>query len=287
MSAYTATPTGDYGLTLGEGPMWDPVRREVSVVDIFERVVYRFAVVDGGLREVAQIHTQAEVGAALPLDDGRLLTCERNGVFLHGPQDSREKVCDLPVTGPDFRPNDAKIGPDGHLWMGVMDDGATEGRASLWRVSARGHSQCLLSGLTIPNGMDWWGDEFWFVNGPDETIGHYRFDDRGVEKTRQSIATRGTPDGLTIDSEGLIWLALWGEGRVDRFNQTGEIVDWVAVASPHSTSVAFIGEALDTVVITSAQFAMAPEALQSTPHAGDIFLCPVEATGRLPHRRFR
>lgn len=286
MTDYVSVPSGRYGLTLGEGPLWNPGTGELSIIDIFDKTVYRFEVRGTELTEVGSFRTEGDVGAALPLEDGHFLTCERGGVFVRDIDGTGHRVADLPVSGSDMRFNDGKLGPDGHLWVGVMDDEATEGRGSLWRISAHGDAQCLLDGLTIPNGMDWWGDEFWFVNGPTEEIRCYRFDSRGIEPTDRRITTRGTPDGLVIDTEGFLWLALWGEGRVDRYRPDGAVLDTVSVASPHSTSLSFAGDDLTTLVMTSARFAMSDEALAATPHAGDLFTVSVEATGRLPNRRF-
>lgn len=287
MTDYLSTPTNHYNLTLGEGPTWNPLTHQVSVVDIFDNTVYTMSLSDTGLVDAGQFHTDSNVGAALPLSDGSMVTCERGGIFLNGLSGVREKVCELPVAGREFRANDAKIGPDGHLWVGVMDDDATEGRGSLWRIARNGHSQCLLEGLTIPNGMDWWGDEFWFVNGPTEVISCYRFDQTGLEGTPEIIATRGTPDGLVIDSDGTFWLALWGQGRVDHFDRHGQILDTVKVDSPHSTSLTFAGEDRHTLVITSARLGMSDEALAGFPHAGDIFTARVDSVGRQAHQEFR
>ena len=88
---------------------------------------------------------------------------------------------------------DGKLGPDGKLWVGVMDYAATEGRGSLWRVGRDGSAQQLLEGLTIPNGLDWWQDEFWFVNGPAEHIHCYQWDESGLTPTPHRFDTTAHP----------------------------------------------------------------------------------------------
>jgi hypothetical protein len=103
-----------------------------------------------------------------------------------------------------------------------MDYDASAGRGSLWRIGRNGQYQMLLDNLTIPNGMDWWHDEFWFVDGPAEQISLYKWSESGLEATSRKIPTNGTPDGLTIDSKGEIWLSLWGEGRFDHFDSSGK-----------------------------------------------------------------
>ena len=144
----------------------------------------------------------------------------------------------------------------------------------------------LLDNLTIPNGMDWWHDEFWFVDGPAEQISLYKWSESGLEATSRKIPTNGTPDGLTIDSKGEIWLSLWGEGRVDHFDNSGKVIESVSVASPHSTSLCFAGEKLNTLVMTSAKFAMKAEDLETFENAGDLFSYQANSLGRASHFDF-
>lgn len=286
MAKYQSKPTGNYALELGEGPVWNPIRQELSIVDIFSRRVHVFSLDGQELIPKYDFATEGDVGAALPLEDGSFLLCEDSGFFLRHADGSRTQVAKLPVKGKEFRSNDAKIGPDGRLWVGIMDYDATEGNGSLWRIGLDGSCQLLLDKLTIPNGMDWWGDQFWFVNGPAQELRCYRWDDSGLTDTGKRFRTNGTPDGLVIDKRGTIWLALWGEGRVDHFDERGEVIDSVSVASPHSTSLCFAGEGLDSLVMTSARFAMTDQALRDFAQAGDLFTCKVPDTGRQPNMTF-
>lgn len=280
MAEFLSTPTGKFSFDLGEGPSWNPNTKQVSMVNIFEKEVHLFSLSETTLSHVDTFHTEGDVGAALPLADGSFLLCENHGVFLRQPTGERHKVADMPVSGEQFRCNDAKVGPDGKLWLGIMDYDATEGKGSLWRIGRDGSAQILLPSLTIPNGLDWYGDEFWFVDGPTEEIRCYNWDHSGLTETEKRFVTNGTPDGLAMDANGEIWLALWGQGRVDHFNQAGEVVDSVSVPSSHSTSLCFAGENLDTLVMTSALIHTAEDELTKFPRAGDVFTCQVSTKGR-------
>ncbi len=286
MTEYQSTASGQFNFNLGEGPVWNPQTQQLSTVDIFERRVHLFELLDTRLAHVGEFETEGDVGAALPLSNGGFVLCEQGGVFVRAADGNRTKVCELPVPGGELRFNDGKLGPDGKLWVGIMDYEATEGRGSLWRIGRDGAAQLLLDGLTIPNGLDWWQDEFWFVNGPAEEIRCYHWDEAGLTATERKFETNGTPDGLAIDSKGELWLALWGEGRVDHFDKSGQVVDSISVASPHSTSLCFAGADLDTLVMTSAQFNMSPQALAEYQRAGDLFVQRVPARGRAPYLDF-
>lgn len=281
----TTTALGLPPLTLGEGPVWDPQRAELSVVDIFGRAIYRLGNDSGNWRVRGKLETDGDVGAALPIGSGRFLTCESGGIFIVD-EASREFVFSVPGGRDGQRCNDAKIAPDGSLYVGVMDYEATEGAGSLWRVDRSGHSTQLLDGLTIPNGLDWWGDEFWFVDGPTPRVSCYRWGSDGLTDTGHSITTSGVPDGLSIDQEGRIWLALWDEGRVDCLERTGERVSSVSVAAPQSTSVAWCGSGLTTLAVTSASYGYGDDEYAAHPQAGSVFFVEPGATGRLSSQLF-
>lgn len=286
MANYVSTPTLAHAFDLGEGPVWNPRTNQLSMVDIFARRVHFFEFHGGSLKHVDEFETMGDVGAALPLSDGSFVLCENDGIYLRDPKGNRSQIAKMPVSGDEFRCNDAKIGPDGNLWVGIMDYDATEGNGSLWRISRSGDAQQLLANQTIPNGLDWWEGNFWFVNGPAEEIRCYGWDEKGIVDTGKKFITNGTPDGLAIDSNGELWLALWGEARVDHFNHHGEVVDTISVPSPHSTSLCFAGENLDSLVMTSALFNMSDESKQQYVNAGDVFQCKVSAKGRAPNLIF-
>jgi sugar lactone lactonase YvrE len=286
MTEQASSPTGIFSLELGEGPVWNPAKNQLSIIDIFARTVHLLTVQDGEIIRTGSFDCEGDVGAALPTSDGGFVLCLNTGIFFRDSDGQITKICDLPVNGSKFRCNDAKLGPDGKLWVGIMDYDASAGRGSLWRIGRNGQCQLLLDDLTIPNGMDWWHDEFWFVDGPAEQISLYKWSESGLEATSRKIPTNGTPDGLTIDSKGEIWLSLWGEGRVDHFDSSGKVIESVSVASPHSTSLCFAGEKLNTLVMTSAKFAMKAEDLETFENAGDLFSYQANSLGRASHFDF-
>jgi sugar lactone lactonase YvrE len=274
----SVTALGSLHMELGEAPIWDAARSELIVVNIFGREIHRLAHSASGWQVTQSIPTDTDVGAAIPLSDGSLVSVEAQG-FVHITGDTKERLFAIPgVTSSDFRANDAKIGPDGRIYVGVLDYDLTVGAGSLWAVNRSGESELMLDGLTIPNGMDWWQGTLWFVNGPEPKIQAYETNDRGLVPTRH-ITTDAIPDGLTIDSEGNIWVALWGQGRVDCFSQEGELLQQVAVPATQPTSVALCGPNLTTLAITTARYQLDDDQLAQTPQAGDVFFTEVPTKG--------
>lgn len=284
------TALGALTMELGEAPIWVPRRSELLVVDIFGRNIHRIAhqlsAIDSDFRSSwslkESISTDSDVGAAVPLADGSLISVEARG-FVHIAGGKAQRLFAIPgVTSNDFRANDAKLGPDGRIYVGVLDYDLTEGAGSLWAVDRGGESELMLEGLTIPNGMDWWQGTMWFVNGPEPIVQAYETTTGGLVPSRH-IATDATPDGIAIDSDGNIWVALWGQARVDCFSQDGELIDQVSVPTSQPTSVAFCGPNLTTLAITTATYSMTTAQRIASPQAGDVFFADVTAPGRESH----
>ena len=281
-------PLAEIGpLELGEGPVWNSHRQELSFVDIFQKKIYRIMFNGTELAGLSSIDVGSDVGAALPLRDGGFVTCQRDGIITVNDAGDPSVVCALPGGGPTMRANDAKLAPDGSLWVGVMDDGATPGKGSLWRVWRDGSSECLLADLTIPNGLDWWDNEFWFVDGPREELTCYEWDGYSLGPQKRVLSTNGIPDGLSIGADGTLYLALWGEARIDAINRHGTLRESLKVPAPHATSLAFIGPSLDSIAITTATFALAEADREQFPNSGRVFVGHKLARGREQHHVWR
>jgi sugar lactone lactonase YvrE len=266
-------------MELGEGPVWNHRAGILTVVDIFGRKVHHLRRSDTGWGVEKTTQTGSDVGAAMILNSGELLTCEQAGIFVHGDHGTT-RIVPLPVSGESMRANDAKLGPDNRIFVGVMDYAATPGSGSLWAISRSGESTLLRDGLCIPNGMGWFGDEFWFVDGPTPEIRCYLMRDDGLVDTGRSVATQGVPDGFTVDRDGNIWVALWGgEGRVDCLTREGVTLQSLRVPAPHTTSVAFVGQHHTEVAVTTARFGLSDQQLTEFPSSGDVFFHTPGATG--------
>jgi sugar lactone lactonase YvrE len=106
----------------------------------------------------------------------------------------------------------------------------------------------------------------------------------GRRRFAEIPADEGCADGLTLDAEGAIWVAVWGSGQVRRYLPDGRLEAVLRLPVSQVTSVAFGGPGLSTLFVTSAREEFSPAQLRAEPHAGDIFCCAADATGRLPFR---
>ncbi len=99
---------------------------------------------------------------------------------------------------------------------------------------------------------------------------------------RRFVTVGGVPDGLTLDAEGGLWVAIWGLGELRRYTPGGQLDTVVRLPVSQVTSAAFGGADLSTLYITTAREDFTPDHLREQPHAGDIFACTPGVTGRPP-----
>lgn len=276
---------------VGEGPCWDEATSTPIFVDVTPGIIYRLNPDTGYLasRSIGQ-----EVGAAIPRMAGGLVVAARDGIgFLD--DDSRAQlviVAPIEADNRGNRMNDAKCDPAGRLWAGTMAFDFTRGAASLYRIEADGRHEQVLSHLTISNGLGWSpaGTTMYFIDSGDNAVDAFTYDpDTGAIRDRRRLVEfgggEGMPDGLTVDADGHLWVAMFGAGSVRRFSPLGVPSGGVRLPVSQVTSVAFGGEALDTLFVTSAAHMLTPDGLRREPLAGATFCCRPGPTG-LPAVQF-
>jgi len=227
---------------LGEGPVWDDAEACLYWVDILRGE--RHVLGKGGHRSES---FGAPLSAVVPTTTpGWQLIVRRDGVYAaNGRQESELARIRLPE--PNMRFNDAKCDPAGRLWAGTMS-AAGNPSASLYCIDKDLRVTELLTGLTISNGLGWSPDatRMYHVDTPTGRIDAYEFHlESGVLGTRRMLAEispeAGLPDGLCVDSEGFVWVALWGGGAVHRYGPEGGLDAVFRVPTRCPTSCAFGG----------------------------------------------
>jgi sugar lactone lactonase YvrE len=184
-------------------------------------------------------------------------------------------VAEFPVPA-DLRLNDAKADPAGRLWVGSMSPG---GRAegALYRVAPGSRPQAVLEGVAISNGLGWSpdGERLFYIDTPTQRIDVLDFDVRsGVAIGRRPFAAvpsgAGRPDGLAVDAEGGVWVALFGGAALRRYGAGGDLDAVVSLPVSHPTSCAFGGAALDELYVTTASRPLDEAARRESPLAGRL-----------------
>lgn len=280
-------PVSDERAHLGEGARWDAGRGELLWVDILGGIVRR-AVEDGpGLRTVRAYEVGEHVGAAAPLagGDGWLLAAARG--FRHLTEAGT--VTALLDTEPDgVRMNDAACDPEGRFWAGSMAYDQRPGAGRLLRCDPDGTVAVVLPHATVANGLGW---------SPDGATMYHADSGTGVVTAYGPVGSRvvvepadGVPDGLTVDAEGALWVALHGAGEVRRYGTDGSTLAVWPLPVSQPTSVAIGGASGRRLFVTTSRENLGPD---DEPEAGRVFAAadagvtapPVRAySGTLPAR---
>jgi sugar lactone lactonase YvrE len=276
---------------LGEGPSWDSERELLYWVDIMRPAVFRF---DPARGQTGLWPMPRAVGCVVPTRSAeRLLFTDVEGFgFLDVRTGGITRIARASQEAPGNRFNDGKVDRAGRLWAGTIDDQCVRSTGNLHRLDVDGQVYRMGSGFICSNGLGWSPDNsrMYFTDSVVRTIWVYDFDlDRGSLGTRRVFAKLsegdGVPDGLTVDSEGYVWSAIWDGWRLIRYAPDGSIDTEVRMPVQRPTSCMFGGPDLKTLYITSACVELSWSALRSGPLAGGLFslTCAVPGLPETPY----
>jgi sugar lactone lactonase YvrE len=258
---------------LGEGPLWDARSGALLWVDIMAGLVHRF---DPAAGTDVTLAVGQPVGAVVPRAAGGYALAVRDGFAVIDADGSPMRIVARVDGGrPELRMNDGACDSRGRFWAGTMHLHEAPGAGALYRLAPDGHVETMLRDVTVSNGIAWSPDDTVMYYADTATQGVDAFDydaESGAISNRRRLATiedgAGSPDGLVVDEEGCIWVALWDGWAVRRYSPDGALQRVVNVPAARVTKPAFGGPALDELYITSA----APDAADAEqPHAGGIF----------------
>ncbi len=272
---------------LGEGVRWDAHREELLRVDILAgRVIRERIAADGDLVPVCTYDLPGTVGAIAPVvgDHGWLLATNRGFAHLR-PDGSSRMVFEVAPEG--TRMNDAACDPAGRMWAGTLADDHRPGGGALYRLDAMGRCETVLEGLTISNGLGWSPDgrTMYLVDSGPRVVYAFDFDpDSGTISGQRIIVElgehEGAPDGMTVDTTGDLWVAVYGGGCVLRFTSGGELRQVLAVPAAQATCCGFAGPNLNRLYVTTATEGWSEDERLAEPTAGLVYRYDTLATGR-------
>jgi sugar lactone lactonase YvrE len=279
----------DAHATLGEGPVWDDAERCLWWVDILEGIVHRTAI---DTADDERIPVGQYVGAVGLRTGGGLVAAVRDGFAMFDPGSGRlEVVADLQDEGRTLRMNDGKVDPGGRFWAGMMAVDHRPGAGTLYRLDADLTASPMVQRTSISNGLDWSpdGSTMYYIDSTPRRVDRFAYDAAtGAIADRTTLIPirdgAGFPDGMTVDAEGFLWVALWDGWGVERYAPDGRLDRRVEVPAAQASSCAFGGAELDLLFITTAQEGFPPGGEREQPHAGGVFVCRPGVRGRPPFR---
>jgi sugar lactone lactonase YvrE len=260
---------------LGEGPTWDAAAGRLIWVDILGSRVHTYDPATGR-RTVRR--TEQHVGAAKPRAGGGLVLNLRDGVGLVDPDGSFRWLHRDVVPG--RRGNDAAVGPDGSLWAGTMRYDEAPGGGTLSRFTGEGAVETVLDAVAVSNGTGWSPDGrlMYYIDSPTRRIDVFDAAEGRVSGRRPLAEIEedaGFPDGLTVDADGCVWVALWDGGAVRRYTPDGALDRVISLPVRRPTACAFGGADLTDLYITTACTGLeAP-----SPLSGSVLVVPGAGKG--------
>jgi sugar lactone lactonase YvrE len=279
MTTYEAAVRAE--ATLGEGPTWDAARGRLLWLDILGSRIHTYDP-STGRRTIRT--TDQHVGAVKPRANGGLVLNLRDGVGLLDPDCAFRWLHHEPVPG--RRANDAALAPDGALWAGTMRYDEAPGGGTLSRVTADGAVDVVLDDVAVSNGTGWSPDgrRMYYVDSPTRRVDVFDVDGPRIGNRRPLAEIEegaGFPDGLTVDADGCVWVALWDGGAIRRYTPAGDLDRVIPLPTPRVTACAFGGPGLTDLYITTATVGL------TAPHplSGSLLVIPGAGQG-LPQPAF-
>lgn len=267
---------------LGEGPRWDDASDTLLWVDIPARSLHRYDPASGedAVRKVSDV-----VSLALPRRRGGVVVGLPDGLhFLNGEQSIG--LVAIESERADTRTNDGACDAAGRLWVGTMALDERSPVAALYRVDPDYSVTTVLTGTTISNGLGWSpsGRSFYFIDSPTRRVDVFDCDlATGTLENRRPLAAvevdGAVPDGMTVDAEGCVWVALHGGWGLNRYSSDGELLAEVRLPVARVTSCCFGGPELRDLYVTTRRDGLSDTEVARQPLAGALLRLDVGVAG--------
>jgi len=276
---------GNISSSLGEGPLWNKKNNKIYWIDILYGHLHSF---DPQKNEQTTIELHQMIGSFSLSQNNKIIAALKEGIYWVDIQTGNKELIMQPeIQLPNNRFNDGKCDPAGRFWAGTMSLSEEKEAGSVYVIEKNKStnelvSKKIISHTTISNGMAWNNDQniFYFIDTPTFNIVAYDYDIATCEIKNKRVVvaiapTEGYPDGMTIDAEGMLWVAHWDGWQVSRWNpNNGEKLMSIKLPVAKITSCTFGGPTLNDLYITSASVGLSEQALKEQPLAGALFVLP-------------
>lgn len=262
---------------LGEGAIWNYKTGELLWVDITAKILNFY---HPKLKNNKEMFTGQMIGTVVPAESGKVMVALQNGFYQLDPETGTKKLITNPEEGIEGnRFNDGKCDPAGRFWAGTMSTLGKRHAGALYRLDPDSSVHKMIDNVGTSNGIVWSPDytKMYYIDTPTRKVMAWDYDNETGEISNPKTAIEvpeemGYPDGMTIDEDGNVWIALWSGSAVGCWNpETGELLRTIGVPAKNVTSVAFGDDDLGTLYITTARQGTSDEELEKFPHSGGVF----------------
>ncbi len=273
---YKLTVVNNENSQVGEGPLWDFKTESFFALDILGKHIWKTDLASGNVEKTM---LPQQVGCMAICENGDILVALEDAVYRMDKSGKLTKAHqDIKIKGRRF--NDGKIGPDGAFYLGTTD---SDGEGAFYRLKD-GVLTELFDKCNCSNGLDWTADKkhMYYIDTPKQMIEIFDFDENtGTLANRQKFVDipneLGAPDGMTLDENDNLWVALWGGHKVIHIDKdTKEVTKEIEVPCTKASCCTFGGKEMNELFITTA----AKDDLSGFPQAGYTFKATVDVKGK-------
>lgn len=263
---------------LGEGPAWDAKSQTLYWVDILGKRVYD--------NDHVLVELDDTIGCLAPRQNGNLLLGMRSSFADLEPDSGKLTVLASLSEPANNRVNDGKCDPAGRFLAGTMDMNEKDASGSLYSFDGNKVTR-LLNGVRISNGLAWSMDHkmLYFIDTPTREVKVFDYDAAAgqIAGARTAVAipeSLGWPDGMTADTDGNLWIAMWGGAQVTRWDpRSGRLLEQIPIPALQSSSCVFGGQDMNELYVTSARVGMTETELNKYPLSGSLFKVTTSTVG--------
>jgi sugar lactone lactonase YvrE len=270
---------------LGEGAIWNYKTNELVWVNITGEILNFY---NPAINNNKEMFTGQMIGTVVPALSGKMVVALKNGIYMLDPETgTKSLIADPEEDIPDNRFNDGKCDPSGRFWAGTMSMSGKREAGALYRLDPDSTIHKMIDNVTTSNGITWSlkDGKMYYIDTPTRKVMAWDYDNETGDISNPEVAVEvppdlGAPDGMTMDAEGNLWIALWGGSAVGCWDpRSGELLQTVEVPAKNVTSCAFGDEDLKTLYITTARQGTSDEELKKYPHAGGVFKIRMKVKG--------
>jgi sugar lactone lactonase YvrE len=232
---------------------------------------------------VERLHIATIVAAIRPRRDGGAVLAVERGFALQDPDGTLTSLRPLWDEASRLRMNEGGCDPDGRFYAGSLNYDLKPGAGSLHRLDPDGSTTVVIDDVTISNGLGWSpdGSLAYYVDTATDRVDVFEYDsERGLSGRQPFVDAPGSPDGLTVDAEGGVWVAMYGAGCVRRYGPDGTLDEIVELPVTKATACTFGGPGLDQLFITTSREHLKPGV---EPQAGALFVTSPGVRGLPTH----
>ncbi len=272
---------------LGEGPHWDEEHGLLWFVDIAGRAVHRYHPASG---QHQRLGVPDMVSTVVPRSRGGLIITMGRGFYtLDWESGTLSLLAEVETDRPNNRFNDGKCDAKGRFWAGTLDKQENQPLGALYCLDVDHTVKKVLDGITVSNGIGWSPDNriMYYIDSPTKKVVAFDYDlDRASLSHRRDVLHihEGSPDGMTVDQDGMLWIAHWGGSQVSRWDpESATLIETYSLPVERVTSLAFGGPDFTELFVTTAG-RQNPSEPPNEKFAGDVFSITAPVAGLRGHQ---